>query len=40
MEPNFMEELDENIKRIDHKEEILGKDYVSLLLTVIQVLGN
>lgn len=25
MEPNFMEELDENIKRIDHKEEILGK---------------
>lgn len=25
MEPNFMEDLDENIERIDHKEEILGK---------------
>ena len=25
MEPNFMEYLDENIERIDHKEEILGK---------------
>lgn len=25
MEPNFMEDLEENIERIDHKEEILGK---------------
>ena len=25
MEPNFMEDLDDNIERIDHKEEILGK---------------
>ena len=25
MEPNFIEDLEENIERIDHKEEILGK---------------
>ena len=25
MEPNFMEDLEDNIERIDHKEEILGK---------------